>query len=840
MVPAGVETGPDAGGYYLRSKLSHDFWMDPEIYYSQMAIFQMCQQGNVVLCQPTFICGPLTNIGGGADGLYAAMWSNATWAGMPAGRGDGTGTSTAGCIGTTDGVNAAGTAITNKFYGALGTVEYTGQSQSLNNASPVMQAARDWMEAANTAPTTTGIGLLLESGASTFLEDSANVLILEQSSGAIATQNWDGVTAPALPSGWTYGSGLSTTSTFFASIVPTSSPNALVTGVGGALQFATYGTLDGAGGNVSVSANFNETTAANAARFGVFLRSNANPTVSTTSTFYSLEVQLTPGGNTLSLFKTVLGSYATIAGVNLTSWNVPGWYQLTLTASGTSLTGTVQRLLDGFYLNSSGLFTATVATAITATDTQISGTGYSGVFISNNGPPGNNIYTYTDDWVLAPAGGAVSSTLVTSVDTWAVLETGITIEKIGDIVSEVETAILVDFVGDMSVGRDTLAVSLTLWGLDFGPANEAALTLTTSGVAVITSSELGIGIERELVLSFGGDSALAVETSFQSALFLGGDFGHGAGEFARGYEQNLNRVYGTEADTEVERELTGITSTTISFADFSQEYDTYLVRILGAGDTINFAREAVFVIAVTTGVAGSLDYASAQEKHFLNAQLLAFDFAFDFATAYEASSVEIIVVGYYVYSNTGVGDAINYGSPIAELIGYEDTSWVSAALTHPGDWKFGVRAFNTYGIEQNVNCEVEIILDGAGNDITNLPAAPSGLSATALANSDIRVSWTELPSSVAKQPTGFHVYTDGGTGTVNYATPVATVLFSSGFLSTFQTVLTGLTSGTTYIIGVRAYNASAEEQNTNTVSCTASATGPGPVINLTGTVTSES
>jgi hypothetical protein len=44
----------------------------------------------------------------------------------------------------------------------------------------------------------------------------------------------------------------------------------------------------------------------------------------------------------------------------------------------------------------------------------------------------------------------------------------------------------------------------------------------------------------------------------------------------------------------------------------------------------------------------------------------------------------------------------------------------------------------------------------------------------------------------------------------------------------------------TYTIGVRAYNATAEESNSNTVIVTADATGPAAVGALTGTATSTS
>jgi len=71
-------------------------------------------------------------------------------------------------------------------------------------------------------------------------------------------------------------------------------------------------------------------------------------------------------------------------------------------------------------------------------------------------------------------------------------------------------------------------------------------------------------------------------------------------------------------------------------------------------------------------------------------------------------------------------------------------------------------------------------------------------------------------------------------GSAGYAVPAATVLFTTGIANTFGVNLAGLVNGMTYTIGVRAFNAVAEEPNTYTVSVTADATGPGPVDSLSG------
>lgn len=190
---------------------------------------------------------------------------------------------------------------------------------------------------------------------------------------------------------------------------------------------------------------------------------------------------------------------------------------------------------------------------------------------------------------------------------------------------------------------------------------------------------------------------------------------------------------------------------------------------------------------------------------------------------------------YHIYANTGVGDPINYALPATTV---SALTWTSAALSYPGTWSFGVRAYDTGdGLEeQNVDCVVTIILNASGVDITSQPPAPLGLRAFATANATIRVEWTSPPTTTAKQPAGYHVYTGTG-GTPNYGAVAATVLYSSGLANSFVATLSGFTSGVTFTVGVRAYNATGEESNTNTVNVTADSVGPAAVVGLIGVAT---
>jgi hypothetical protein len=237
--------------------------------------------------------------------------------------------------------------------------------------------------------------------------------------------------------------------------------------------------------------------------------------------------------------------------------------------------------------------------------------------------------------------------------------------------------------------------------------------------------------------------------------------------------------------------------------------------------------------------------------------------------------------GYRVYSNTGAGDAINYSTPIAATT---DLTYTTTPLSYPGTWSFGVRAFDlATGLEEeNVDCALTLILDSGGNDITSRPAPPLAIRAFALAGGSVRVEWAYPRTTGPKAPTGVNVYLglDAGPlcslssvrsarvtraysgsvwltkgvsspgrsskrgagaqswhgalgGSANYSRAVATVLYSSAIANSLVANLSGLMDGVTYVIGVRAYNATAEEPNTMTVTVTADATGPGPVDSLT-------
>jgi hypothetical protein len=187
-------------------------------------------------------------------------------------------------------------------------------------------------------------------------------------------------------------------------------------------------------------------------------------------------------------------------------------------------------------------------------------------------------------------------------------------------------------------------------------------------------------------------------------------------------------------------------------------------------------------------------------------------------------------IAYYIYANQGLGDPINYATPIAMST---QLTWTSPPLNAPGRFRFGVRASDsTSGLqEQNVDVVVLVVLDPAGNDITKVPRAPVGLRAFARAGGVVRVEWSSPANDLARQPTGFHIYVTAGS-VLNYSQPTATVLWSSGRFGSFSVDQGGLTNGLAYSVGVRAFNAVGEEANTVAVAVTADGIPPSLVDSL--------
>lgn len=189
-----------------------------------------------------------------------------------------------------------------------------------------------------------------------------------------------------------------------------------------------------------------------------------------------------------------------------------------------------------------------------------------------------------------------------------------------------------------------------------------------------------------------------------------------------------------------------------------------------------------------------------------------------------------ISTSYHIYANGGSGP-VDYSTIIATTAAL---TWTSGALAFPGTWKFGVRAFDTVsGLEEsNVDAMVKLSLNGSGADISLTPDAPRAVSAHASGAGRIVIDWHYALLDLTRKPVGFHVYQGTG-GVVSYASPVATVPYGSG-VNSYTAAVSGLTGGTAYTFGVRAYSATGEETNVITATATASTAATATITGLVG------
>jgi len=164
------------------------------------------------------------------------------------------------------------------------------------------------------------------------------------------------------------------------------------------------------------------------------------------------------------------------------------------------------------------------------------------------------------------------------------------------------------------------------------------------------------------------------------------------------------------------------------------------------------------------------------------------------------------------------------------------TTWVYDMTGLTGDYTFGMRSWD--GVNDDGNASLIIRVKVAAGILANVPNAPQGLQADAVAGGKIRLEWSyarTIPQVESGACNHFHVYYDNGTGTVNYGAAIGTVAMSSGVLSFTSAALT---HGVAYQFGVRASTSgSAEENNTLTASATADTTAPAAVTGLAGEVT---
>lgn len=663
----------------------------------------------------------------------------------------------------------------------------------------------------------------------------------------IKQEDFDGVTAPALPSGWTFGSPLATDASPPGGITPISSPNVLALNAPGnnTHYYGTYGTADSNGGAVSVSGYFNAGGTTNNQTFGLTLRGNASDLSLSGKTY--LWVQLSPFVLACRVYKVVSGTQTLLHSVTLSSLAVPAWYQMTATDDASNnVNVTVQRVSDGYWLDSSGTFQPGAADVLSFNDSSVTGAGYAGFTLQsrsdfacldrwvfdNLSPPtvvygldfAQGISNPRRSLLMAPGiawTGDVAGTEILApllADLPATSEGTLATVAAADSGRPTDGQLPAAIAADVAIGAETsLAAPLAA---DSGAASED-LIATSYTATVVQGTDFDAELDAALWVALSVDPAAEAETGVEALVVFGVDAGLGTEETVEWV--GTATVY-TAVDPFVGME--SAPAPTLWAADVGAGDEPDPATILLAGDAgtafeADEPQQTITIFAADLGSAADLAVA------------VSILYGLDLGSGLEGAALDLVTWGYHVYANTGIGDPVDYDVPVATVLGFDNTTWISQPLASPGTWSFAVRAFNAAGDELNLDCSVTIILDATGRDITDIPAAPIGLRAFATAGGGITVEWGYPPVSGPKNPTGFHIYI--GTGpTPDYGSPAATVLAKAGLFGTFQGRLAGLSDGTTYSIGVRAFNHIGEESNTTIVSVTADATGPSAVTGLIG------
>jgi hypothetical protein len=605
---------------------------------------------------------------------------------------------------------------------------------------------------------------------------------------------WDGVTAPAIPSGWNVAG---TIVTAVAGPTPISSPNMLTLSTTTvAMKTATWSTADGAGGNVVVQGTaYFQGISFPFGNVSVFGRGSASTLVYASSTFYELNLSLT--GGSLNLNAIVAGVSTNVATTAVTV-AYGTWYRLTLTLNGSSQTCLLESL--------SGMTWSTV-TSLSGSDASIAAaSGYAGWALNQN-----TIHTnvWGDDWSLS----SLATTLHAS-------EAHDTIAASGHFATAAALATIEH--------HDTVSASGGFLSTGALARTEGHDTFAGSAASVLPAGTIAIAGHGD---TFAGSGAFHDPTTL--AILERAD------SLTAWAVVNPRLQIGEHGDTfAASATATGPPGSAGSMA------------VTGAGDV--FAGVAGFSVD-TRGTLAILERGdvfagiASVGSHGAIVAIEGHDSFAGFGGMAASGSIHVVESGdvfrggferinYQVFSNAGSGP-INYASPIASTAGLTYTTF---SLAYPDTWRFGVRAYWVIaGLEeQNLEAACTIVLSAGGADITNLPLPPIGLFAFATAGGSIRVEWTYPGISVAaKKPTGFHVYTAISPALPTYITPAATVPFASSIMGSFVANIGPLTNALTYTIGVRAYNASAEEANTTTVSATADSVGPGAIVGLTAQAT---
>lgn len=182
--------------------------------------------------------------------------------------------------------------------------------------------------------------------------------------------------------------------------------------------------------------------------------------------------------------------------------------------------------------------------------------------------------------------------------------------------------------------------------------------------------------------------------------------------------------------------------------------------------------------------------------------------------------------GYNLYRGTSGPNSIDYRTPVGAA---SPTAAAPAQIRNfPGfslapneAYVFALRAVGPGGAEEkNTTLVVSLSTDAAGVPMGAAPNPPISLQAAVKPGGRAYLQWGQSPAGEQPRAARWNVYHDAGTGTVNYAAPLATVTSPRHLTATY-------TDGLVVRFAVRAVSREGvEEKNTRSVVVTIDAAGP--------------
>ena len=183
--------------------------------------------------------------------------------------------------------------------------------------------------------------------------------------------------------------------------------------------------------------------------------------------------------------------------------------------------------------------------------------------------------------------------------------------------------------------------------------------------------------------------------------------------------------------------------------------------------------------------------------------------------------------GYNVYRGDYSSDDIDYTTIVAASA---DAGSVEVFDAGGGANKivfYGVKSVCKHGVESEDAVVCRCRYDASGDEVGDEPNEVSNLTASASPGGKIELKWHHQTDEGFVTPTGFRIYHDGGTGTINTGVVIDTVAYHSRNHN-YEWESGVLVDGTRYKFLVRAYYGSNEDGEWVTASAVADSTNPSP------------